>query len=329
MEKIKRFLMNLCGTLVLPLVVYAAMMLISKAYGKDYFGSIFMWKSLIIDITVSVTSAYAIGLQFKNGRFDFSGGAIMLISGIVAGNIAQRYGHNLILMVVLIMLVCLLLSILVGLFYVFGQLPVIISTIGMALLFESVSCIIYGGKGINIVYDMTLNKVLNLPFVFIPLLCSIAVYIFYSHFTVSGKQSLLLANNQQVAVNIGINEKTNVIKSYFYSGLLFGFATITWIAKNMHGASFSSLITVGELFSNILPVFIGLMLARFCGDTIGIFIGSLTLSLLSWTMRAVFTSEIGTSITTIITACFVLVLNVVNGKLPDLFAKLYGRRNSK
>ena len=35
--------------------------------------------------TISISCAMGIGLQFKNGRFDFSGGAIMLLSAIIAG----------------------------------------------------------------------------------------------------------------------------------------------------------------------------------------------------------------------------------------------------
>ena len=99
-----------------------------------------------------------------------------------------------------------------------------------------------------------------------------------------------------------------------FSGILFGLATIIWLTKDIHKASFSSLSTVGELFTNILPVFIGLMLMNFCGDTIGTLMGSLTLCLLNYGLKAVFSNETGSAIATVVTGIFILVLNVISAQ---------------
>ena len=302
------------GTLMLPVGMYVIMMILCFANGKMYFGSWAMWKTLSVDIAVSITCALGIGLQFKCGRFDFSGGAIMLIAGILAGNIARDSGNNVIVMIVLSLVICIVLSLAVAFLYVFGRLPIIIATIGMAMLYEAVTCLLYGGTGVNLVPNMTLRLFATFPAVLIPLILAIAVYAFYSYFTTTGKQAILLANNQQSAVNIGINENKNVIISYLFSGILFGLATIIWLTKSIHGASFSSLTTVGELFSNILPVFIGLMLMNFCGDTIGIIMGSITLCLLNYGLKAVFSNETGSAIATIVTGVFILMLNVVSAQ---------------
>lgn len=313
MNKFKKIVKNIAGTLMLPAFVYIAMMILCLSHGKTYFGSLMMWRTLIVDIAVSVTCALGIGLQFKNGRFDFSGGAIMLIAAIVAGNIAKNNQNNILLMCGISLLVCVGLSLLVALLYVYGRLPIIIATIGMALLYEATTCLIYSGSGINLVANMQLRKFATFPYAFIPLIGAILVYAIYNYCTVAGKQASLLMNNQQAAVNIGINENKNVIISYLFSGLIFGFATIIYLPKGIHGASFTSLSTVGELFSNILPVFIGLMIAGFCGDLIGIIMGSISLCLLSYAMSAVFSSDMGSAITTIITGIFILLLNVVAG----------------
>ena len=309
-----KILKKIGGTLMLPVGVYIVMMILCYANGKMFFGTWAMWKTLSVDIAVSITCALGIGLQFKCGRFDFSGGAIMLIAGILAGNIARDNGNSVVLMVVLAMVVCIVLSLLVSVLYVYGRLPIIIATIGMAMLYEAVTCLLYNGTGVNLVPNMTLRVFATFPAVLIPLAIAIAVYAFYSYFTTTGKQATLLANNQQSAVNIGINENKNVIVSYVFSGILFGLATIIWVTKSIHNASFSSLTTVGELFSNILPVFIGLMLMNFCGDTIGIIMGSITLCLLNYGLKAVFSNETGAAIATIVTGIFILMLNVVSAQ---------------
>lgn len=302
------------GTLMLPVIVFVIMMILCYSNGKMYFGTWMMWKTLIVDIAVSVTCALGIGLQFKSGRFDFSGGAIMLVAGILAGNIARDNGNNVVIMVVLAMVICIILSLLVAVLYVYGRLPIIIATIGMAMLYEAVTCLLYGGSGVNLVPNMSLRIFATFPYVLIPLILAIAIYGFYSYFTTTGKQAVLLANNQQSAVNIGINENKNVIISYLFSGILFGLATIIWVTKDIHKASFSSLSTVGELFTNILPVFIGLMLVNFCGDTIGTIMGSITLCLLNYGLKAVFSNETGAAIATVVTGIFILVLNVVSAQ---------------
>lgn len=313
---------KIAGTLMLPVGMYISMMALCYSNGKMYYGTWLMWKTLMVDIAISVTCALGIGLQFKNGRFDFSGGAIMLVAGIIAGNVAKAQGNNLLLMLGLCMALCIGLSILVSLLYVYGRLPIVITTIGMALLYESISCLVFEGRGIKLVSNMALRVMCTFPTVLIPMIAAIAVYAFYTYCTVTGKQSILLANNQQAAVNIGINEKRNVILSYLFSGIIFGFATIIWVAKDLHNASYSSLTTVGELFSNILPVFIGLMLSGFCGDTIGTLMGSVTLCLMSYGMSAVFSSELGSSITTILTGLFILILNVVSAQGMNWVRKL-------
>lgn len=319
---------RIIGTLALPVAMYLIMMALCFSHGKMYFGTWNMWKTLIVDIALSVTCAMGIGLQFKCGRFDFSGGSIMLLTSIVAGNIALKMDNNVPMMIVMCLVGCVVMSVLVAVFYVYGRIPIVITTIGFAMLYESVTCLIYGGRGINIVSNMSLRIFSAYPWVVIPMVVAIAVYAFYSYCTVSGKQARLLANNQQAAVNIGVKEKKNVIISYVFSGLIFGCATIIYIANGLHRAASTSMATVGELFSNILPVFVGLIVGTFCGDTIGTIVGSLTLCLMSYGLKAVFSDELGAAICTICMGVFVLLINTIGAQGGNI-VKLFRRKSNK
>lgn len=311
---VKNISKKIIGTIMLPLIMYIIVMIACYSNGKMYFGTTAMWKVLIVDIAISVASAMGIGLQFKNGRFDFSGGAIMLLSAIISGNIAKNMDNNVVIFFVLCILVSIVLSLIVGLVYVYGRLPIVIVTIGMALLYEAITCLIYNGSGINLVANTKLKIFSAYPMVLIPFITTVIVYWFYNQFTVSAKQGALLANNQQAAVNIGINEKKNIMISYLVSGIIFGLATTIYASAGLRSASFSSLGTVGELFTNILPVFIGLMLGAFCNDTIGIIMGSITLALMSFGFNAVISAEMGSAFSIIITGLFVLVINIASSK---------------
>ena len=305
---------RIVGALILPVAMFVIMYIACHTAGKTYFGTWTMWRTLIPSIAVSMTSAMGIGIQFKNGRFDFSGGAIMLLAAIIAGRLAQAGGNSPVIFAVLCIVICVALSVGTSLMYVYGRLPIVISTIGIALLYESITPLIYGGAGVNLVATATLSQFSRFPLAVFPLVGAFAVYAVYSYLTVIGKQSRLLSNNQSAAVNIGINEPKNVIITYVFSGLIFGFATMLYASSGILKASYSSLSTVGSLFSNILPVFIGLMLARFCGDTIGTLLGSVTLCLMSFGLQAIFSAEMGSAITLVITGAFVLVINTVSSQ---------------
>lgn len=309
---------------MLPLAMYVIMFFFCKTNGVKYFGTWQMWKILIADIAVSVSCAMGIGLQFKSGRFDFSGGVIMLLSAIVSGNLARNMGNSIPVFVISCLACCVLLSMGVAVVYVYGRLPIMIATIGMTLLYESVTNQLFGGGGINLVNNLTLKKFSTYPGVLIPLAGSVLVYACYSYVSTSGKQAVLLANNQKAAVNIGINEKRNVIISFLFSGLIFGFATMIYVTTGIHEASYSSLSTVGELFSNILPVFVGLYIGVFCGDTIGIIMGSIAMCLMSFGLKAVLKAEMGAAVSLAMTGVFVFAVNLAAGQAGNL-KKLWGK----
>ena len=93
-------------------------------------------------------------------------------------------------------------------------------------------------------------------------------------------------------------------------------------------ASFSSLSTVGELFSNILPVFVGLYIGAFCGDTIGIIMGSLAIVMMKTGLTTVFKAELGGAISTAMMGLFVFIVNLVagqSGNLKKLVGMLFAR----
>lgn len=316
---------RIAGSLMIPVIMFVAMYILCNAKGVTYYGTWMMWKSLIADIAVAATCAFGIGLQFKSGRFDFSGGAIMLVSAIIAGNAAKNANNNLVLFIGLSIGLCVLLSLIVGILYVYGRLPIIIATIGMALLYEATTCLMFGGSGVNLVPNTVLRRFSVYPMVLVPMGGATIVYAFYSYKSTSGKQAAILANNQQSAVNIGVNENKNVIVSYIYSGIIFGFATMIYASTGIHSASFSTLTTVGELFSNILPVFVGLMIGEFCGDTIGTLLASVTLCLMNFGLEAAFSAELGSAISTICVGAFLLMVNVINAQgssISAFFGKL-------
>ena len=325
MKKALDILKRVGGTVMLPVIMFVIMKILCSANGKLYLANWKMWMVIIPNVAVTVACAMGIGLQFKNGRFDFSGGAIMLLSAITAGSIARDSGTSSpILFCVIAVGMCVALSVLVSLVYVYGRLPIMIATIGMALVYESITPLIFGGGGVNLISVSFIKQLSTFPLVLIPFAGAVLVYAVYNYLATTGKQSLLLARNQQSAINIGIKENRNVILSYVYSGLIFGLATIIWASMEKRDASFTSLGTVGQLFSNILPVFVGLYIGAFCGDTIGIIMGSLAIVMMKTGLTTLFKAELGGAISTAMMGLFVFIVNLVAGQSGNM-KKLAGK----
>lgn len=305
---------RILGTIYIPLAIYGIILAIARNKGLTFFGDATTWSNLIQSLAATATIAYALAIQIKSGRFDFSGGAVMTLGIIASVTILHDLVQSWWLFLVISMAVCTCLSTLTGLLYVYGRLPVIISTIGAAILFESLTLMINGGRGISISATAALNflgKDAKACFALIAVSC--AVYFYYNRFTVAGQHALLLANSQQAAVNIGVNERKNVLISFMLSGMLYGIAAVIFASQAASvGAVPSTLGTISTAFGAILPVFMGIYLGRFTNDAIGIIFSSFAVGTLKYGLTLITPAGYSGAYTNIVYGIFLVVFFLVS-----------------
>ncbi|RGT72205.1 hypothetical protein DWX08_10270 [Ruminococcus sp. AF18-22] len=282
-----KILKNIILTLLFPVLMFLVMLLITANNPQCYVNGklIFISSGLITEVAVnsclSICVALAIWLQFKNGRFDFSGGASMVLAAIGGGVIGKEAGSPVIALVVAVA-IALILNVITSLVYVFGRVPIIICTIGMTLLYESLTYILFGGNGImGFFYESKISVFGRIPGIFIPAMIAIALFVIYTYFTTAGRRGKILANNQTAGVNIGINEKKDVIISYVFSGLILGFAAIIYVSQN-DVLPQSGLSTSSILFSYIVPVFMGMFIGLASCDVIGIAMAAIGMEIMNY-----------------------------------------------
>lgn len=166
--------------------------------------------------------------------------------------------------------------------YIVGRLPIIICTIGMTLLYESLTYLLFGGQGIRGFYSTpALSQMGRMPLVLLPAVLAMILFVVYTYFTASGRRGKILANNQSAGVNIGINENKNVFVSYIFSGLIIGLAAIVYISQNDVTPQ-SGLATSSIMFSYIVPVFMGTFIGLASNDVIGIAIAAIGMEILNY-----------------------------------------------
>ena len=274
-------------TLLFPLLMFLAMWAITAANPACYVNGKFIFlgfdlvRFVILNACQSICVALAIWMQLKNGRFDFSNGAAMILTAIIAGNIGLRTGSPWITMLVAILCGIILCAITAAV-YMLGRLPVVIATIGMTLLYESLTYLVFGGGGIiNFYQNNALSIFGHLPGVLLPTALAMGIFLFYSNCTVTGRKGKILANNQSAGVNIGIWEEANVSQTAMFTGAIVGLAATIYVAQNQVLPQ-SSLSTAGIMFSYIVPVYMGMFIGLASNDVIGISIAAIGMAIFNY-----------------------------------------------
>lgn len=309
-------LRRITGTLFIPAAIYLIFLIITKVQGLDYFGDTNTWRNIIQNTGAAATIAYALATQIKHGRFDFSGGAIMTLGALVSIYIANHVMHNGMFYLLTSIAVCTVLSILVAFLYVNGRIPIVICTVGAAIFFESLTLIFNRGQGATISSDATLNYfgkragVLSV-LVFI----SALIYFIFTTYTTAGRRAQLLASNQAAAVNIGINEKKNVIQTFIVSGILYGIASVVFASQAFQVDVVPSVLgTVSVAFTSLLPVFMGFFIGSFSTGAVGIIFSSFAVGILQYGIDVIAPTGYAGAFKNVIMGTFMIVFFLVSQK---------------
>ena len=274
-------------TLLFPVLMYVAMLIITSldpdcyVNGKNVFLNTDIIRFVVQNACQSVCVALAIWMQLKNGRFDFSNGASMILAAIIAGHVGTITNSPIVAFLVAVVCGIVLCGV-TSVVYMVGRLPIVIATIGCTLLYESLTYLVFGGGGIITFYQNTSLSVFgHLPGVLLPTALAMVLFIVFNEMTVSGRKGKILSNNQSAGVNIGIYEQENVSRTYLFSGIIVGLAAIIYVSQNPVYPQ-SALSTSGIMFSYIVPVYMGMFIGLASNNVIGIAIAAIGMQILNY-----------------------------------------------
>lgn len=315
----KKVINNTIITLALPVGMFLLMMILTRINGITFYGNSQMWRTILNNLSLSIPVALGIGMQLRCGRMDFSGGITMILSGFIGVLVAQRFDNNPLIMIAVSIACGLTLSMITASVYTIAKLPIIICTVALTPFYESITMIVGGGQGVNIIGNASLNIFGRMPVAIIILITAVCIYHFVTTYTVMAKQSKLLKNGQSIAVSIGIKEKRNVYIAYIFSGIIFGLAGVVYAAQNAIETQ-SNLSTASVLFSYIVPVFIGFFLGNYSIEVIGIFMGSITIQFMNYGLNTMGYGQGGWD--NILFGIFMMSFWIITVKI-DSFKKLF------
>ncbi|MCP1110519.1 ABC transporter permease [Ohessyouella blattaphilus] len=315
--KIKKLIFDIAKSLVLPGFVYLIFLIILP----QAFGSV---KSLyVIFLQTIIPSVMGWGLCFilTSNMWDFSIGAEMVLVAIISAYLGIEYG--VVVLFIAAIVLGLAFHLITGLVYYFLQIPTIVTTIAMALVYEATGALFKGGGGFTLPSDKTFLG--NPPYnIILGVICVVIAYFLYNK-TRFGFHVRAIGNGENLVKHIGINVKKVRFFCFLTCGFFVGIAAVLQLCYGGSMVPMQNLASMSIVFKPMMGVFIGMTLSKFCNPIFGVFIGELTMSIVTLGMVA---SGLPATVQNIIIGVFLIIFLIVNNNKDD-FVELKKRANIK
>ena len=256
--------------------------------------------SLMQQAVAPAILGWGVLFNIKVGNWDFSVGSVVLLSAIIGGNIAVRLNWGFAGLLIFCLLVAVLAGVVVGLVYYFLKIPTIITSIGMLLIYESISSYALEGQGI---YLTGWNLLGNTEIVIIAIVAAATAYLIFYRSSI-GYNVRAVGNNMNIAAQNGLNVYRVKAVAIAIAGLFAGLYAFISLGTSGVQKTVSSMGTMGTCFDAMMCVFVGMSITRRGNLVAGIFCGSLVMQLVKLALMAI---GIPSEYNSIFIAIFVLI----------------------
>lgn len=298
-----KYAVNLLKTFMFPIAVYLSFLVITLLMSKTGYVSFGAFDRIVRGSVLTTITAYAIALPLSGGRWDFAPGIIIMLAGIIGSNITIDLGLGPVMLLIITIAVAIVLSLFEGLLYVWIRVPTIIVSLGVVMMYEAISGVVYGGSGTQLFMHANLTIFARSPWIYILLAVVMVLFYYLLSHTKFGYDTKSLSANPRLAVNMGVKEKKNILLTYLVVGALLGISAVI-NASTVLVSPAGNLSSTALMFSSMAPVLMGLYLAQFTNLPLGIFAGALGMNSLSYGMVVM---GINSSLQTVVIGVFIVV----------------------
>ncbi len=315
----KKLLSNMLHMIALPVIAYVFLRLLCSAFGAVGFGVGSDFTVMLRNAIITGCIALAVSYNLTSGRFDFSVGATLVLATLLGGKLTLALGLSglggAVFQVVTTMLFGAILGSVNGLVYVTLRLPPMISSLGVCMLYEAIGYISTNGGGVSIIGRNDLTIWAFKPYIYILILCILAVLFVVLNYTKFGYNTRSLQSGQEIAVNVGVKEKPNAIGCNLIAGALLGAAGIMNLCVFGKTDPEISLSSISYIQNAFLPMFIGGVLAKYGDRNVGVIMGAIVQALL---IAAFGKLGVSTSMQSILSGLIVISFFAYSGNIYKL-----------
>ncbi|MGB8453009.1 MAG: hypothetical protein WCD89_11860 [Anaerocolumna sp.] len=281
-KRTKKQVKILFQTFIFPISLWVvfALLIQLKGGGSNLFATAASLKDIFQTSALSAIIAITVALSLSGGRWDFGVGAIMVLTAIIAGNIAINHHMGLGMLLLLSIGISVALSLFEGILYIAFRVPTMIISLGIVMLYEALGGLVFLGGGVRLFMYPQLSILATQPYCYLVLAVIMVFFWALMKFTKFGFDLRSLGSNAVLAVNNGVNEKKNILLTYLIVGILIGAASLLNASKAVVAPE-SNLSSTYLMFSSMGAVLVGLYLSRFSNMALGILSGTVTMSIFS------------------------------------------------
>lgn len=262
--------------LIVLILLAVAVWAVFKILTPSNFGAPRMLTSYLQ--TAIIYAVGGCGLYFicVMGLWDFSIGANIVLSSVLACQFAQKFGYAGLILVPLVSGT--LMGLCNGLVYIRFHIPSMIVTVGLSLIYESLSVIIAGGVEQQLGVD--LRAFGTYPANLILALCAFVFTALIIHSTKIGTYTYAIGSNELVAKNMGVDVNRYKVIAFVLCGFLVGVMSILTISYGTSMTSASSMESMSRNFPPLMGTFFGLAFRKYGKPITAIVVGEFIISLL-------------------------------------------------
>lgn len=263
--------------------------------------------------------AWGVLFNLGVGNWDFSVGAEVLLASIIGGNLAQMLGlgvPGLILCCILVGVAC---AALVSFVYWLLRIPTLIASIGMLLIYESVSSILFNGNGVQL--DSSYVVMGKFPWNILSFLAAFTVaYVLYYRRRFGYKVRAVGSNPKVAQVN-GINVLHVKMGALIAVGLFAGIYSAINLGSAGVARSATNMTSMSVCFDSMMCVFVGMAIRGKGNMVFSVYCGAVIMQMVKMLLTIL---QVPAAYNKVIIAIIVTVLMVLSSRTDVL--QSVGRR---
>lgn len=210
------------------------------------------------------------------GLFDFSIGANIILSAIIAVTFCEHIGYG--GLIVAPILCGTLLGLCNGIVYIKLRIPSMIVTTGLALIYESLG--VFATNGTEKILNGDFRAFGAYPWNLILTVVAFAVCAFILKYTKVGTYTYAIGSNEFTAKNMGVNVNKYKIVAFTLCGFFVGVMSILTISYGTSMTSASGMSSMSRNFTPLMGTFFGLAFKKYGHPVIAIVVGEFIISLI-------------------------------------------------
>lgn len=210
------------------------------------------------------------------GLFDFSIGANIILSALVACMLSVQFGF--VGLVIGAVLVGTLVGVANGFLYLKFKIPSIIATVGLMIIYECVASYLAGENSYVLAEEYRILG--QAPWNIIIAVIAFAIAMFIIKFTRTGIYIKAIGKNEPMAQNMGVNVSKYKVIGFILCGFFTGITALLTICYSSTVIPVQGMSSMARNFTPIMGCFIGLAFKKYVNPVISIIIGEFIIAMI-------------------------------------------------